>query len=526
MLMETLSFVKSSFSETAGSAVSHLEINPVLAGFHPDPSVCRVGDEYFVVTSTFGYFPGIPVHRSRDLVTWERIGHVLADPTHVNLDGLDVSDGVWAPTIRHHNGIFYVVYTVAENRQGRGTFVSTATNAAGPWSTPVELDADGIDPSLFFDGDGRCWFMAARDATLDIATGPAEIYVREFDYAQLALVGHETVIWHGALTGQWVEAPHLYRRGDRYYLIAAEGGTERNHAVTAATASNPEGPYRTDPRSPLLTHRHLGARASVQNVGHADLVDSPSGETWALVLGVRHRDGVHTLGRESFLVPVEWEPEGPVFAAGLGAVTASSDSTQEEPDWLSLRGPVAHRWSSTDLHLPSSPALLSGRERPSFLGRRQDRHSFTFGATVRAPLDLESESALVAFQNQDRFVSIAVRRTAAAVVIETHLHSRDTTTLLDRRVGSGWQRLEIRSDGSNYMFGVATGDGFEEHASVPARTLSTEEAGGFVGVVLGASHRGSAGVTATFIDVAYGPLVTANDEEASVSAEEPSSSAG
>jgi xylan 1,4-beta-xylosidase len=486
--------------------VSHLDINPVLAGFHPDPSVCRVGDEFFVVTSTFAYFPGIPVHSSRDLVNWERVGHVLADPDHVDLDGLDVSDGVWAPTIRHFDGVFFVVYTVAENRQGRGTFVSTAPDAAGPWTAPVALDADGIDPSLFFDDDGRCWFTAARDATAPEATGPAEIYIREFDWAGLRLIGDETVIWHGALTGQWVEAPHIYRRGETYYLIAAEGGTERNHSVTAATATAPAGPYRTDPRSPLLTHRHLGARAPVQNVGHADLVETADGVTWALVLGVRQRDGVHTLGRESFLVPVEWEPEGPVFAPGVGALAGSTGGFAPEADWLTLRGPVAHRWSGADLHLPSSPAPLTGLQRPSFLGRRQDRHRFAFSASVRAPLEYDHESSLVAFQGQGRFVRITVRRTPASVVVETWSCTDGRETLLDRRVGSGWQRLEVRSDGFEYLFGTSQLGSFEEHARLPSRALSTEDSGGFVGVVLGVGHAGPAGSTAVFADVRYGTL--------------------
>ena len=486
--------------------MSHLDINPVLAGFHPDPSVCRVGDEFFIVTSTFAYFPGIPVHRSRDLVTWERIGHVLAEPDHVDLDGLDVSDGVWAPTIRHHNGLFFVVYAIAEKRQGRGTFVTTARDAAGPWTAPVELDADGIDPSLFFDTDGRCWFSAARDATVPDATGPAELYVREFDPAQLCLVGDETIVWHGALTGQWVEAPHIFRRGDTYYLIAAEGGTERNHSVTAATASAPEGPYRTDPRSPLLTHRHLGAGAPVQNVGHADLVETADGETWALVLGVRQRDGIHTLGRESFLVPVSWDPEGPVFAVGVGTVTSSVDSAPPEADWMSLRGPIDHRWSSTDLHLSAAPEPLTGLHRPSAIFRRQDRHNFAFSASVRAPRGYECEVALVAFQGQNRFVRIAVRRTPAAVVVETWLTSDGQKTLLDRRVGSGWQRLEVRSDGSDYLFGTTEFGSFNEHARVAARVLSTEDAGGFVGVALGASHTGPIGSTAVFTGVRYSSL--------------------
>ncbi|MGP3970546.1 family 43 glycosylhydrolase [Streptomyces sp. 6N223] len=482
------------------AAVPAAEINPVIAGCHPDPSICRVGEDYYLVTSSFTYFPGLPVHRSRDLVRWECVGHVLAEPSHVDLDGLDVSDGVWAPTIRHHDGLFYVVYTVAEDRQGRGTFVTTASDPAGPWSAPVDLGAEGIDPSLFFDDDGRSWFTATRDTLTPDATGPGEIYLREFDHRALRLTGPTHVLWHGALAGAWAEAPHLYRRGNRYHLLAAEGGTGHHHSVTAAVASSPTGPYATDPRSPLLTHRHLGALTPVRNVGHADLVDAPDGDTWAVVLGVRPVDGVHTLGREVFLVPVSWEPEGPVFAPGVGAVTGLGgraglgDGTEGgTADWVGVRGPVRHRWDGSDLFLAPSPDDRASRGRPAFLGRRQDRHAFAFSATVPAPASAEEHSALVAFQSQDHFVTHTVRHSSGGIVVETVLWAGGEHALLARRPGSGRQRLGIRSDGQRYAFGTVTGGAFDAHATIGARVLSSEEAGSFVGVLLGVAHHGPAG---------------------------------
>ncbi len=514
------------------AAVSDAAINPVIAGCHPDPSICRVGEDYYLVTSSFAYFPGLPVHRSRDLVRWELVGHVLADPDHVDLDGLDVSDGVWAPTIRHHDGLFYVVYTVAENRQGRGAFVTTAADPAGPWSAPVDLRAEGIDPSLFFDADGRSWFTATRDALSPDATGPGEIYLRAFDHRALRLVGPTHVLWHGAVTGAWVEAPHLYRRGSAYHLLAAEGGTERTHAVTAAVASSPTGPYTTDPRSPLLTHRHLGALTPVRNVGHADLVDTPDGDTWAVVLGVRPLDGVHTLGREVFLVPVAWEPDGPVFAPGVGAITglgnreAPEDVLADGPGsgasahWVGLRGPVRHRWDGSDLTLAPSPDDLASRRRPAFLGRRQDRHRFAFSATIPAPASAEEHTALVAFQSQDRFVAHAVRRSAGGIVVETVLWGDGDRTVLARRPGSGRQRLDIRSDGHRYAFGTLSDDGvFDAHVTIGARVLSSEEAGSFVGVLLGVTHHGPAGTPWIRVeDVTYSGAV---QEEVTAWANEP-----
>jgi xylan 1,4-beta-xylosidase len=334
-------------------------VEPVLAGCHPDPSVCRVGSEYFLVTSTFTYHPGIPVHRSTDLKAWELIGHVLTADDR-GLVGLDSSDGVWAPTIRHHGGVFYVIWAEAERRKSSRTLVSTAVDPSGPWTVPVELDADGIDPSLFFDDDGRCWFTAARDTEQPQATGPAEIWMREFDFRVLELVGPSHVLWHGAMHGQWVEAPHIYKHAGRYHLIAAEGGTERNHAVTAAQADAVTGPYRTDPRSPLLTHRHLGPDAAVQSVGHVDIVDTPSGGAAGLVLGIRPLGGFHSLGREVFLVSASWEPEGLVLAPGLGHLEPHpAGALTSSPEWLSLRGPVAWTRTAGGIALGARPDAIS-----------------------------------------------------------------------------------------------------------------------------------------------------------------------
>ncbi|MEZ0493640.1 family 43 glycosylhydrolase [Kineococcus sp. TBRC 1896] len=421
-------------------------MNPVLAGSHPDPSICRVGADYYLVTSSFAYFPAVPVHHSRDLLTWELIGHVVTDPAHLrcgesDFADTDCSDGVWAPTIRHHEGVFYVVLALARQRRGAATVLFTATDPRGPWSAPVQLEADGIDPSLFIDDDGTCWFAAARDATVQTATGPAEIYVRRLDLQSLSLVGPETVIWHGAMAGAWAEAPHLTKRDGVYHLLAAEGGTERRHSVTAARAEVVTGPWRTDPRSPLLTHRHLSPDHPVQNVGHADLVDDEEGRTWAVVLGVRPVRGVHTLGREIFLVPVDWSPDGPVFAPGTGMVTGvapdtaaaaavtaaaaspTSGATSVDGAWssialsgrevFSLRGPLDVRPEPGGAAaLPVVPATLSAATgTPGFLGWPQrDLH---FQAEIRcraANLPTMTRAGLALF---------VTPRVWAAAVVET-----------------------------------------------------------------------------------------------------------
>ncbi|WP_308281316.1 glycoside hydrolase family 43 protein [Cellulomonas sp. PS-H5] len=534
--------------------------NPVLPGCHPDPSVVRVGAEYFLVTSSFGYFPGIPVHRSTDLVTWELVGHVLTRPEQAPLAGLDVNDGVWAATIRHHAGVFYVVATVASGRRGASTFVATATDPAGPWSDPVPLEAEGIDPSLFVDADGRCWFTATRDAPEPAVTGPAELWLRELDLDTLRLTGPEHVLWHGALRGAWVEGPHLYLRDGRYWLIAAEGGTERNHAVTAASAPAVTGPYVTDPRSPLLTHRHLGPGHPVQNVGHADLVDTPDGATWALTLGVRPVDGAHTLGREAFLVPVEWTERGPVFAPGTGTVPLAGTTERgaevggagaggagaggagaggagapapgtgdveslalgqplAAQGWSSLRGPVDHLVrpvtggdGGAALELTPSPEPLHGTGTPAFVARRQQHVRFRATCRLRfATTSSGEEAGLAVLLHQQRVATLALSAGPDGQP-EARLRMRTGDAVAELgavAVPAGPVELAVTGDEQAYRF-AATLPGGEARAlgDVPRTAFATETAGGFLGVHLGVYAHADGeptGARAVVEHVAYEP---------------------
>ncbi|GAA2888459.1 glycoside hydrolase family 43 protein [Streptosporangium fragile] len=497
--------------------------NPVLPGCHPDPSICRVGADFYLVTSSFAYYPALPVFHSGDLVHWRQLTHVLNRPGQLPLQGLDVSDGVWAPTIRHHDGRFYVVSTLAVNRRGSLTFVVTADDPAGPWSDPVPLEAEGIDPSLFFDDDGRCWLTACRDAVA--GGGPGELWMRELDLDRLKLVGPTHVLWHGALRGAWVEAPHLYKRDGVYHLIAAEGGTERNHSVTAARSDTVTGPYVTDPRSPLLTHRHRGPDEPVHNVGHVDLVDTPDGETWAVTLGVRPIAGTHTLGREVFLVPVTWTAHGPVFAPETGSVrlterlpglasarqeevAAASRVHFDEPvlglEWNSLRGPV------TDLVRPAAdgggleievtPEPLSSTGVPAFVGRRQQHVRFHAQARISFSAAHPSEEAgLTVFQNQDHHATLAltVDEGGSTQAVLTIRETGTTTRLATAPLPSGEAILAVEGDEAGYAFRVQDlgTDRWTDLAAVERSFFSTERAGGFVGVYLGlyATGNGRAG---------------------------------
>lgn len=484
-------------------------VSPVLPGLHPDPSACRVGEHVYLVTSSFGYHPGLPIHRSRDLRQWDLVGHVLEGDSWLPLSGLALSDGIWAPTIRWHAGRFIVVVTVARDRTGSTSYLTTATDAAGPWTPPVPLEGVGIDPDRFVDDDGRAWVSVARDATVP-GKGPGEIWMRELDLETLDLVGPEHVLWHGALAGQWIEAPHIYRRGGRYHLICAEGGTGRHHSVTAASSDVVTGPYTTDPRSPLLTHRHLGEGASVQCVGHADLVESADGAWWALVLGTRPIDGHHALGRETFLAPVAWDERGPVIAPGVGRLEAVADGgsgagarvdTDPRPAaWVSLRGPVRGEVVGDAVVLHPEPVGPHERGTPAFLGRRQDRHAFTFGCRLDVATIGASDAGVVALQDEATLVALRVRATAAGPVARVEQRLGGEVRVLAERPVRGSVALGIASDGRRYDLLL---DG-EVLASVPHRELSSEASDSFVGVVLGVVNECPAdGPPLTFAGVSY-----------------------
>lgn len=490
--------------------------NPILPGFHPDPSVCRRGDDYFLVVSSFAYWPAIPVFRSTNLADWTPIGHVADRLEQLDLHDVESSDGVWAPTIRYHEGEFFVVVSIAKARRGARTLLFTASDPAGPWSMPIDLGAEGIDPSVFFDDDGRAWFTACRDAH-EPEFGPAEIFLQEFDPRTRSLVGPIHTIWRGFARDTWIEAPHLYRSATGYQLVGAEGGTERHHSVTAASASQVTGPYRSDPRSPLLTHRHLGADAPIQNVGHMDLVDTPSGEIWAVVLGTRPIDGHHVLGRETFLVPATWDEDGLVLAPGIGRVTdvvdvpgsrGSSTAVRQDDrfddvslgrDWISLRGPldaiVAPRAvANAGLLVRAGIELHASAGTPSFLGRRQQHHRFTASVSLRLDRVCDAAAGIAIVQSEHRYVSaLFERRTTGEFQLRVTLRIDGEQRVLsvqplDPRATLGCITVEGDDGGYRIRFvgdgRPAVGDAAPSVA-IAALTLSTEAGGGFVGVVIG-----------------------------------------
>lgn len=299
--------------------MEHVIRNPILPGFYPDPSICRVGEDFYMVCSSFEAYPGIPVFHSRDLANWEQIGYAMTKDNGFHVDANTYAGGVMAPTIRYHQGTFYIINC---NFADQGNFIVTAKHPAGSWSMPHWLsDVPGIDASIFFDEDGTCYVMGTGEV-IKHPDGRTErgIWAAEYDIEKFRLIGEPVAIWDSALRGAASpEAPHIYKIGEYYYLMIAEGGTEHYHAVTVARSKTVLGWYEGNPANPVMTHRQFGFDYPIANAGHADFVDTPKGNWYAVMLASRTIEGIHkNLGRETYLCPVLWERGWPVFSPRTG----------------------------------------------------------------------------------------------------------------------------------------------------------------------------------------------------------------
>lgn len=487
--------------------------NPLLPGCYPDPSICRFGDWFYLVNSTFEYLPGLPVFRSRDLSSWEQVGHVVHRPGQLAgrlaLDHIDSSGGLYAPTLREHAGRFWVVCTVVDREDASrgGHVLFTADDPAGPWSDGVWLAGEGIDPSLFFDDDGRVWFHATRPAHLPQWDGQTEVWLRELDLHTLELIGPEHVLWIGALRGAvWAEGPHLFRVDGHYVLLAAEGGTERNHAVCVARADAVTGPYLGNPANPMLTHRHLGQGFPVTAVGHADLVQAADGSWWAVLLAMRPRDGHVMLGRETFLVPVVWQDGWPVFSPGAGRVPDSVEVPfaapttpsaprgivsglvpANDPRWCTPRALPTLRATATPdgrgWRIPACPATPADVGGAAFLGLRLQHHEVELRVRLRTELALGEEAGLLVRQSEADHLRLTVvgdrvravhRRAGTETVLGEMSRPVEPEVTLTARVRGGEIELLI-GDGVNETV-VGCGDG---------RLLDSASTGGFLGLWAG-----------------------------------------
>ena len=524
--------------------------NPIIPGFYPDPSICRVEDDFYLVTSSFSYFPGVPVFHSRDLMNWEQIGHVLDRPSQLPLDSRHISGGIFAPTIRYHEGIFYMITT---NINHGGNFIVTAKEPSGPWSEPHWIEnAEGIDPSLFWDEDGKAYFTGTTGFG---RKEPQMIWISEIDLKSFALVGDKKEIWGGALVHCWCpEAPHLYKRNSWYYLMIAEGGTEHYHAVTIARSKNIWGPYQGYAGNPILTHRHLGERYPICNTGHGDLVELKDGSWYMVMLASRIYGGYHkNLGRETFIAPVSWENDWPIVSPGTGKVEWTYPAPSLPPcevqpiperddflteelgfQWNFLGTPVneIHRVEDSCLKLrtiarPVYPdnVQLSGYNAPveaiSFLGRRQQHMSFT----VKAQIDFSSladrdTTGLLILQNafHEMRMEIAAENGRKVVrVMKGYTVKKDTGKQNDAEQQNhteyrqelcgqiDWCEntaiLLIRAREQNYCFEITDKEGntFVICSDLNGGYLGSESAGGFVGAYIGMFASGNGIDTGNYI---------------------------
>ncbi|MBV9882150.1 MAG: glycoside hydrolase family 43 protein, partial [Sphingomonadaceae bacterium] len=408
--------------------------NPILPGFNPDPSILRVGEDYYIATSTFEWFPGVQIHHSRDLEGWRLLTRPLRRASQLDLRGDPDSCGVWAPCLSHDGALFHLVYTDVK-RYGRATvggasgaslrdfhnYLVTAEAIDGDWSEPIHLNSSGFDPSLFHDADGRKWLL---NMLWDHRPGRnrfAGIVAQEYDPAALALVGERKLIFEGTRLG-FTEAPHLYRRGDYYYLLTAEGGTQWNHAVTMARSRDLLGPYELHPDTYILSSRGR-PDAKLQRAGHADLVETPDGDTWLAYLCGRPlpNRGRCVLGRETALQKMRWDADGWLYTEDgegipvLDAEAAPSRVERHEFDGPEL--PLDFQWLRTPyperiFSLTARPGHLRlfGRETigspftQALVARRQQ--AFCYSAATRLDFDpahFQQAAGLVCYYNAAKF---------------------------------------------------------------------------------------------------------------------------
>lgn len=411
-----------------GSAGSIRPRQPLLPGFNPDPSIVRVGGFFYLVTSSFEYLPGLPVYRSADLREWVHIGNVLTRPEQADLRTTPTPGGVWAPTIRHRDGQFYVIVSLMFG--GQGCLVFTAHNPEGPWSDGTPIPAvDGYDPDLVWDDDGTALVTYAR-----LGRGVFQVAVNLGDGTPL---DEPRELWSG--TGLYAaEGPHIYRRGGWWYLLVAEGGTERGHAISVARSRSASGPFIGHESNPVLTHRSTGH--PVQNVGHADMVDLSDGTSLWVVLGVRpvgFTRAFSPLGRETFAAKVEWEdgwpqpfflPLDPVDDAALEVIDFAADGATLDAGWMSDRrlpstvGRIDQKWGAfvltgegTDLSVPGTPMLV----------RRVTSHSCAIALRIDATRGV---GGLVIRNSEVHWIAIEVDCTA------------DTTVVTARAALAGFER--------------------------------------------------------------------------------------
>jgi xylan 1,4-beta-xylosidase len=495
--------------------------NPILSGYYPDPSITRAGEDYYLINSSFTNFPGIPVFHSRDLVSWQQIGNAISRPGQFNFKGLSSSRGIFAPDISAHDGLFYIVTTCVDCG---GNIVMTATNPAGPWSDPTPIKFDGIDPSIFWDADGKA-YMVNNGAPIEPPRydGHRAIWVQQFDPKSLSMIGERTLIVNGgvdlATKPIWIEGPHLLKRGGYYYLIAAEGGTGDRHSEVVFRSTSVRGPFKPFEHNPILSQRSLDANREnpVTSAGHAKFVQTQNGEWWATFLATRpYEEGQYNIGRETFLLPVTWKDDWPTvlesgkripfsgpgpnlpaqprpalpFSGDIAYVDEFTGTTLSD-QWIGIRTPALpfYRVENGRLILTPGGQLGDLANTPAFIARRQQHHSATVSTSLSFRPERDGDRAgLVAYQSDESHLFYGLTRIGGRNVIALFTRAKATEDVLvaSAPVAGDAITLTMHADDGRMTFNYTVGDNTKTLSNnVDVTFLSTRKAGGFTGTIIG-----------------------------------------
>ena len=510
--------------------------NPILQGCYPDPSITRKGDDYYLVCSSFAMFPGVPIFHSKDLVNWTQTGHVLDRTSQLKVHDTGISAGVYAPQIIYNpnNDTFYMITT--EFAGGFGNIVVKTKDPLKGWSDPVKLEFNGIDPSLFFDDNGKSYVVHndAPERGKELYNGHRVIKIWEYDMENDKIIqGTDKIIVDGGVDLSekpiWIEAPHIYKKGGSYYLMCAEGGTGGWHSEVIFKSDNPKGPYTPAPGNPILTQRYFSKerKNKVDWAGHADLVKGPGDKYYGVFLAVRpnEKNRVNT-GRETFILPVDWSGEFPVFENGLiplepklkmpegvtenktgkdgflpnGNFIFNDDFTSKKLDyrWIGLRGPREDFITTSGKGLQITPFGVNIKEvKPtSTLFYRQQHNSFSFSVTIEyKPLSEKDLAGLVALQseNSNYVFGITKKGDEHYLLLQRNSRSRrnpgeGSKIIASTVIDTGKPiRLQVSAKGDDYQFTYSINGGEFKNLGgiVSGDILSTDVAGGFTGCLLG-----------------------------------------
>ncbi len=510
------------FTVATAKAQEHF-LNPILAGWYPDPAITDDGNgNFYMVHSTFSFYPGIPVFHSTDLVNWKQVGNVIHRPDQVDFTGLGVSRGIFAPDISYDDGTFYLTCTMVD---GKGNFVMTAENPAGPWSDPVWLpEVSGIDPGLFFDDDGKSYLVYNSEAPNNesLYSGHRTIRMIEFDKENLKTIGENRILVNGGVDIStqpvWAEGPRIYKLNGYYYLMTAEGGTAVNHSEMIYRNRDINEEFIPYEENPILTQRHLDPERNnpITSAGHADIVQHPNGDWYGVFLAVRPYEGdLYNTGRETFLAPVKWVNDWPVFdlhgeeikyayplPEGVkidttlpplnGNFTFKEDFTSSTLpfNWLMLRSPESEWYdlskNKEGIVLKTRPETVKGDKNPSFLGHRQQHLKGEASIAIDFKAQNENEKAgLLAFQNETHYYYAAVSNEKGAPVIQLFKGEELLESVpLDESATEIQLKMTFHDD--VYSFQFKTGEQWEKlGGKLDGKFLSTKVAGGFVGVTIG-----------------------------------------